>query len=74
MVQVGTPTPVNFLWPPTYDLRPLTSLSLDVVVTRGSIVESYHRVHAAVVRDDMNTEIALRRHKALSDATPEEVD
>jgi len=31
----------------------LTSLSLDVVVTRGSIAESYHRVHAAVVRDDI---------------------
>lgn len=31
----------------------MTSLQLDVVATRGSIVESYHRVHAAVVHDNL---------------------
>ncbi|MGH7712223.1 MAG: asparaginase [Gemmatimonadaceae bacterium] len=40
----------------------MTSLRLDVVVTRGSIVESYHRVHAAVVRDDV---IASARDASL---------
>jgi L-asparaginase II len=40
----------------------LISLQLDVVATRGSIAESYHRVHAAVVRDDL---IASARDKNL---------
>jgi L-asparaginase II len=40
----------------------LTSLSLDVVATRGAIVESYHRVHAAIVREDL---IASARDASL---------
>ncbi|HMS03730.1 MAG TPA: asparaginase [Gemmatimonadaceae bacterium] len=38
-----TPTPVSL---------PVEPLSLDVVVTRGGLVESRHRVHAAIVRHD----------------------
>lgn len=49
-MQVCSRVAVNFLQPPSSDS--LTSFSLDVVVTRGSIVESYHRVHAAVTRGD----------------------
>jgi L-asparaginase II len=40
----------------------LTSLSLDVVATRGNIVESSHRVHAAVVQNSL---IASARDAAL---------
>jgi L-asparaginase II len=52
-VQLATAVPLSSVGP-----QPQTSdlaSSLDVVVTRGSIVESYHRVHAAVVRDDALT-------------------
>lgn len=37
-----------------------SSLSLDVIVTRGPTVESRHRVHAAVVRDDGQMLFAAR--------------
>jgi L-asparaginase II len=40
---LATPTPASL---------PVEPLSLDVVVTRGGLVESRHRVHAAVVRHD----------------------
>jgi L-asparaginase II len=39
-------------------------LSLDVVVTRGGLVESRHRVHAAVVRHD-GLQLAVARDPAL---------
>lgn len=42
---------------------PQQTVSLDVIVTRGTVVESRHRVHAAVVDEHGNTLVAARNQK-----------
>ncbi|MGQ0538816.1 MAG: asparaginase [Gemmatimonadaceae bacterium] len=61
-VQFGRAPAVNFRLHSHLSTGPLNSLQLDVVATRGSIVESHHRVHAAVVRDGI---VAAARNASI---------